>query len=106
MFRIAANRIAALAFPASAFAAGCWSVSNQSHAQAEGGRGGGDGTYWEAKIATLAARRVPHVLILGGPGSGKGTSTTLRAVMAVQTSGAKPNYFALLQEQKRKDGLL
>ena len=27
------------------------------------------------------------------------------AVMAVQTS-AKPNYFALLQEQKRKDGLL
>ena len=29
-----------------------------------------------------------------------------RAAMAVQTSTAKPNYFALLQEQKRKDGLL
>jgi hypothetical protein len=34
------------------------------------------------------------------------TATQPRAVMAVQTSGAKPNYFALLQEQKRKDGLL
>ena len=29
-----------------------------------------------------------------------------RAAMAVQTSTARPNYFALLQEQKRKDGLL
>ena len=34
------------------------------------------------------------------------TAAQPRAVMAVQTSGAKPNYFALLQEQKRKDGLL
>ena len=33
------------------------------------------------------------------------TAAQPHTAMAVQTSGAKPNYFAMLQEQKRKDGV-
>ena len=33
------------------------------------------------------------------------TAAQPQTAMAVQTSSAKPNYYAMLQEQKRKDGV-